>query len=35
MVAFAFVLGVPLGLASGYFGGRTDNLLMRLVDAFS
>jgi peptide/nickel transport system permease protein len=34
VVVFAFVLGVPLGLASGYFGGRTDNLLMRLVDAF-
>jgi len=34
VVSFAFVLGVPLGLASGYFGGRIDNLLMRLVDAF-
>jgi ABC-type dipeptide/oligopeptide/nickel transport system permease subunit len=34
VVGFAFVLGVPLGLASGYFGGRIDNLLMRLVDAF-
>jgi peptide/nickel transport system permease protein len=34
VVCFAFVLGVPLGLASGYFGGRVDNLLMRLVDAF-
>ncbi|MBL6614223.1 MAG: ABC transporter permease [Reyranella sp.] len=34
VVAFAFILGVPLGLASGYFGGRIDNLLMRLVDAF-
>jgi peptide/nickel transport system permease protein len=34
VVAFAFTLGVPLGLASGYFGGRIDNLLMRLVDAF-
>ena len=34
VVAFAFILGVPLGLASGYFGGRVDNLLMRLVDAF-
>jgi peptide/nickel transport system permease protein len=34
VVAFAFSLGVPLGLASGYFGGRIDNLLMRLVDAF-
>ncbi|CAN5824647.1 ABC transporter permease [soil metagenome] len=34
VVAFAFVLGVPLGLASGYFGGKVDNLMMRLVDAF-
>jgi peptide/nickel transport system permease protein len=34
VVGFAFVLGVPLGLASGYVGGRVDNLLMRLVDAF-
>jgi peptide/nickel transport system permease protein len=34
VVGFAFVLGVPLGLASGYLGGRVDNLLMRLVDAF-
>ncbi len=34
VVAFAFVLGVPLGLASGYLGGRIDNLMMRLVDAF-
>src|SRR5258708_22814271 len=34
VVGFAFVLGVPLGLASGYFGGKIDNLLMRLVDAF-
>jgi peptide/nickel transport system permease protein len=33
-VAFAFTLGVPLGLASAIFGGRIDNLLMRLVDAF-
>jgi peptide/nickel transport system permease protein len=34
VVGFAFALGVPLGLASGYFGGSVDNLLMRLVDAF-
>jgi peptide/nickel transport system permease protein len=34
VVGFAFCLGVPLGLASGYFGGKVDNLLMRLVDAF-
>src|ERR1700716_676619 len=33
-VGFTFVMGVPLGFASVYFGGRTDNLLMRLVDAF-
>lgn len=34
VVGFAFVLGVPLGLLSGYFGGQIDNLLMRLIDAF-
>lgn len=34
VVGFAFTFGVPLGLASGYFGGKVDNLLMRLVDAF-
>lgn len=34
VVGFAFVLGVPLGLLSGYFGGSVDNLLMRLIDAF-
>jgi peptide/nickel transport system permease protein len=34
VVGFAFALGVPLGLVSGYFGGKVDNLLMRLVDAF-
>jgi peptide/nickel transport system permease protein len=34
VVGFAFVLGVPLGLISGYVGGSVDNFLMRLVDAF-
>lgn len=34
VVGFAFAFGVPLGLASGYSGGKVDNLLMRLVDAF-
>lgn len=34
VVAFSFALGVPLGLISGYFGGKLDNALMRLVDAF-
>ncbi|MEI7024170.1 nickel transporter permease [Paenibacillus sp. y28] len=26
------VIGIPVGLFSGYFGGRTDAFLMRLVD---
>lgn len=30
----AFVLGVVLGCLSGYFGGRVDNLIMRVVDTF-
>jgi len=34
VVAFSFAVGVPLGLISGYFGGKIDNALMRLVDAF-
>jgi peptide/nickel transport system permease protein len=31
-VSIAFVLGVSLGLLSGFFGGKVDGLLMRLVD---
>jgi peptide/nickel transport system permease protein len=31
-VGIAFVLGVSLGLLSGFFGGKVDSLLMRLVD---
>jgi len=31
-VLMSLVIGLPLGLVSGYFGGRTDNVLMRLVD---
>jgi peptide/nickel transport system permease protein len=34
VTAFTFVVGVPLGLASGFLGGRIDNIFMRLVDAF-
>jgi peptide/nickel transport system permease protein len=34
VTAFTFAVGVPLGLASGFLGGRIDNLFMRLVDAF-
>jgi oligopeptide transport system permease protein len=37
MVAFigplvSFLIGLPFGLISGYFGGRVDNYMMRLVD---
>jgi peptide/nickel transport system permease protein len=31
-VAFAMVLGVTLGLISGYVGGRLDALIMRIAD---
>jgi peptide/nickel transport system permease protein len=34
VTVFTFVVGVPLGLASGFLGGRIDNIFMRLVDAF-
>lgn len=32
-VLIALVLGVPLGLISGYYGGRLDELIMRFTDA--
>lgn len=31
-VAIGLLFGVPIGLASGYFGGRTDQVIMRLTD---
>jgi len=31
-VGFAMIMGVTIGLLSGYFGGWVDDLLMRLVD---
>ncbi len=31
-VAIALVLGVSLGLVAGYFGGRIDQVAMRLID---
>ena len=31
-VALSLVIGLPLGVVSGYFGGWTDHSLMRLVD---
>lgn len=33
VVVLALVVSVPVGLVSGYFSGRTDNLIMRLIDA--
>ena len=31
-VVMSVVIGLPLGMVSGYFGGWIDNVLMRLVD---
>jgi peptide/nickel transport system permease protein len=31
-VAVAVVVGTVIGLVAGFFGGRTDNVLMRLMD---
>lgn len=33
IVALGLIVGVPLGLFSGYYGGWVDDILMRLVDA--
>jgi oligopeptide transport system permease protein len=33
-VLIIFLIGVTVGLVSGYAGGRIDNLLMRLTDVF-
>lgn len=30
----SILLGVPLGLIAGYFGGRADSIIMRVVDVF-
>ena len=32
-IVTACVVGIPWGLAAGYLGGRTDQVLMRIVDA--
>ena len=33
-IALALAIGVPLGIAAGYFGGVIDDLLMRATDVF-
>jgi peptide/nickel transport system permease protein len=32
-VGLGLMLGVPIGLGTGYFGGRADDLVMRVMDA--
>ena len=34
VVGIAVVIGVPLGLAAGYFGGRVRSVIMRVTDVF-
>ncbi len=33
VVTLALLVSLPIGLVAGYFSGRTDNVLMRLMDA--
>jgi peptide/nickel transport system permease protein len=33
IVGFALLVAVPFGLMAGYFGGRTDSVMMRVMDA--
>jgi len=33
--AFSVVIGIPLGAAAGYYGGRTDWIVMRVIEIFS
>jgi peptide/nickel transport system permease protein len=34
VIAFSCIVGVPLGIVAGYFGGIVDNVLMRVTDIF-
>ena len=34
VVFYSLLVGVPIGLVSGFVGGRLDNVLMRIMDAF-
>ena len=33
VMAITLLIGVPVGAIAGYFGGRVDNILMRITDA--
>ena len=33
-VAFSAIIGIALGAICGYFGGRVDNIIMRIMDVF-
>ncbi len=32
---FSLVIGIPLGALAGYFGGKTDWIIMRIIELFS
>jgi len=35
VISVAIVIGVPLGMIAGYYGGWTERVIMRIVDVFS
>jgi peptide/nickel transport system permease protein len=35
VLGIAFFIGVPLGICAGYYGGKVDQVIMRITDVFS